>query len=109
MPFYIDSELTEVTDMRKMRRFKQIMSEEDTYEAFRRGTHGVMAIMADDDYPYAVPLNYWFDEENKRIYFHGARDGMREEYMGKGPKCSFCVVDLDKTILSTTALSSDRQ
>ncbi len=82
--------------MREMRRFKQILSQEDDLDILRRGTHGVMAIIADDDYPYAVPINYYYDEEKKVIYFHGANKGMRWDYMKENPKVSFCVVDMDQ-------------
>ena len=82
--------------MREMRRFKQILSQEDCLDILKRGTHGVMAIIADDDYPYAVPINYYFDPELKKIYFHGANKGMRWDYMMERPKVSFCVVDMDE-------------
>lgn len=82
--------------MRTMRRFKQILSEEDCNEILERGTHGVMAIMADDDFPYAVPINYYYDRELQKIYFHGANKGMRWDYMKEQPKVSFCVVDMDQ-------------
>ena len=82
--------------MREMRRFKQILPQEDNLEILRRGTHGVMAIIADDDYPYAVPINYYYNEEKNVIYFHGANKGMRWDYMKENPKVSFCVVDLDQ-------------
>ena len=82
--------------MRQMRRFKQLLSKEDCLEILERGTHGVMAIMADDDYPYAVPINYYYNEELNRIYFHGANKGMRWDYMMERPKVSFCVVDMDQ-------------
>ncbi len=82
--------------MREMRRFKQLLSEEDNLEILERGTHGVMSIMADDDYPYAVPINYYYDPGLKRIYFHGANKGMRWDYMKEQPKVSFCVVDMDQ-------------
>lgn len=82
--------------MRKMRRFKQILSDEDCREILERGTHGVMAIMADDDFPYAVPINYYYDHELQKIYFHGANKGMRWDYMMEQPKVSFCVVDMDQ-------------
>ena len=82
--------------MRQMRRFKQLLSKEDCLEILERGTHGVMAIMADDDFPYAVPINYYYNEELNRIYFHGANKGMRWDYMMERPKVSFCVVDMDQ-------------
>ena len=82
--------------MRQMRRFKQILSDEDCRDILERGTHGVMAIMADDDFPYAVPINYYYDHEKQKIYFHGANKGMRWDYMMERPKVSFCVVDMDQ-------------
>ena len=82
--------------MREMRRFKQLLSKEDCLEILERGTHGVMAIMADDDFPYAVPINYCYNAEANRIYFHGANKGMRWDYMKAGAKVSFCVVDMDQ-------------
>ena len=82
--------------MRTMRRFKQILSDEDCLEILERGTHGVMAIVADDDYPYAVPINYYYHPETNKIYFNGANKGMRWDYMLEQPKVSFCVVDMDQ-------------
>ena len=93
--------------MRTMRRFKQILSEEDCLEILERGTHGVMAIMADDDYPYEVTINYYYNPELNRIYFHGANKGMRWDYMMEQPKVSFCVVDMDQNDPETTAPISD--
>ena len=82
--------------MRTMRRFKQLLPEEMNYEILEKGTHGVLALIGDDDYPYAVPLNYYYDKESNKIYFHGASAGARYDSMLKGGKCSFCVVDLDE-------------
>ena len=39
---------------------------------------------------------YYYDEEKKTIYFHGANKGMRWDYMMERPKVSFCVVDMDQ-------------
>ena len=36
---------------------------------------GILAVNGDDDYPYAIPVNYFYDRENQKIYFHGARAG----------------------------------
>jgi nitroimidazol reductase NimA-like FMN-containing flavoprotein (pyridoxamine 5'-phosphate oxidase superfamily) len=49
------------------------MSSERASEVLVRCSNGVLACMGDEDYPYAVPLNYvWFDG---RIYFHSAKAG----------------------------------
>lgn len=81
--------------MRQMRRFKQLLSEADNRTALRKGTVGVLSIVADDEYPYGVPLNYYYDEIADRIYVHGAKEGMKVDYMRKNQKVSFTVVDLN--------------
>ena len=53
-----------------MRRFKQQLSTEETERILRNGKYCVMAVSGDDDYPYAVPVNYVFDGTS--IYIHSA-------------------------------------
>ncbi len=33
------------------------------------------SVNGDDGYPYAIPVNYFFDPEHDKIYFHGAKAG----------------------------------
>jgi len=82
---------------REMRRIKQSLSEEDTKAVLERCSNGVMACMGDDDYPYAVPVNYVYYKD--KIYFHSAKSGHKIEAITKHPKVSFAVVDKD-TIVS---------
>ena len=82
---------------REMRRIKQLLSEEDTKAVLERCSNGVMACMGDDDYPYAVPVNYVYYKG--KIYFHSAKSGHKIEAITKHPKVSFAVVDKD-TIVS---------
>lgn len=58
---------------RKMRRYKQLLSREDTIAVLNRCTNGVLACFGDDGYPYAVPLSYVY--YNDKIYFHSAKAG----------------------------------
>lgn len=44
-----------------MRRFKQQLSAEETERILQTGKYCVMAVSGDDDYPYAVPVNYVYD------------------------------------------------
>ncbi len=78
---------------RKMRRFRQQMSEEDTKKLLREERRGVLAMKGDDDYPYAIPMNFWYDEKNNRICFHGASEGHKIDSVRSHPKVSFCVYD----------------
>lgn len=82
---------------REMRRFKQLLSTADTAAVMSRCTTGVLACLGDDDYPYAVPLNYvYFDN---KIYFHSAKTGHKIDAITKNPKVSFSVID-DDTVVS---------
>ncbi len=36
---------------------------------------GIIAMNGVEGYPYAIPINYFYDCDNKKIYFHGAKAG----------------------------------
>lgn len=44
-----------MTDFRPMRRIRQLLNDEEAKKILANGTHGVLAVSGDDDYPYAVP------------------------------------------------------
>lgn len=81
---------------RKMRRKRQKLSIEKTIEVLRRGTSGVLALLGDDDYPYAVPVSYVYYDS--RLYFHGAKSGHKIDAIKKCNKASFCVIDKDTVV-----------
>ena len=78
---------------RKMRRNKQELSEEVCKEVLNKSKRGVLALLGDEEYTYAVPMNYYYCEENNKIYFHGAREGHKIDAISKHDKVSFCVYD----------------
>ena len=81
---------------RKMRRFRQELSENESLEILKKGKVAVMAVDGDDDYPYAVPLNYVF--HNGNIYVHSASQGHKVDALKRNPKCSLCIIDKDDVI-----------
>lgn len=81
---------------REMRRKKQELSLENCEKVLERGSSGVLALIGDDDYPYAVPLSYVYT--NNKIYFHGAKVGHKIDAVRKCDKASFCVIDRDEVI-----------
>lgn len=76
---------------RKMRRFKQQISQEDCEQLLRREPRGVLAVLGDDDYPYAVPLDFLY--QDGRLYFHCAKEGHKLDAIARHAKASFCVMD----------------
>ena len=60
---------------RKMRRFKQQLEQKECIEVLKSQPRGVLSILGEDGYPYGIPIDYWYCEEENRIYFHGAKEG----------------------------------
>lgn len=81
---------------RTMRRFKQQLSAEEVERILRNGKYCVMAVSGDDDYPYAVPVNYVY--YGTAIYIHSAAQGHKIDAIRRNPKCSLCIVDKDDVI-----------
>ena len=79
-----------------MRRKKQLLSQEETVEIMEKGTSGVLAIIGDDSYPYALPLSYVYC--NSKIYFHSSKVGHKIDAIKNSQKASFCVIDKDHVV-----------
>ena len=45
---------------RKMRRFKQQMTDEACKDVLRDEKRGVLSVIGDDGYPYGIPIDYWY-------------------------------------------------
>ena len=78
---------------RKMRRFKQQITEEDCREVLKNTKRGVLSLLGEDGYPYGLPINHWYCEEDGKLYFHGAKGGHKIEAIKKCDKASFCAYD----------------
>jgi len=61
-----------------------------------RCTSGVLAVLGDDGYPYAVPLSYAY--KDGCLWFHGALTGHKIDAIEGCPKVSFCVIDKDDVV-----------
>ncbi|MGI6078408.1 MAG: pyridoxamine 5'-phosphate oxidase family protein [Fastidiosipilaceae bacterium] len=78
---------------RGMRRKNQALPQQEIKAILYKGTSGVLALMGDHEYPYAVPISYVYDGE--KIYFHSAKTGHKLDAIQKYKKASFCVIDKD--------------
>lgn len=79
---------------RKMRRFKQSLSEQSSQEILNNATNGVLSLVDSGGEPYGVPISYAYDGD-RCIYFHSAVNGHKIECIEAGGRCSFCVVGQD--------------
>lgn len=85
--------MSESSGFRRMRRFRQELSVEETEAILKEGTSGVLACQGDNGYPYAVPLSYVYKDGS--IYFHMAKTGHKADAMAACEKVSFCVIGQD--------------
>ena len=81
---------------REMRRFKQLLPQETAIEILNRNTSGTLALIGDNDYPYAVPISYVYIDG--KLYFHSAKSGHKIDAIIKHEKASFCVIDQDHIV-----------
>lgn len=90
-----------VVMFREMRRFKQLLSKEETVGILKARTAGVLGVNGDDGYPYTVPVSYVYDQENEKLYFHGAYEGHKIDSIKRDDKVTFSVIDKDDVIQET--------
>lgn len=81
---------------RKMRRHKQQLPQEECIEILKKEPRGVLALLGDYDYPYAIPMSHVYVDG--KIYFHGALKGHKNDAVQKHEKVSYCV--MDKVVLN---------
>ena len=82
-----------------MRRKKQLLSDAETIEILQSCTSGVLAVLGDNDYPYAVPLSYAY--KDGKLFFHLAKAGHKLDSIIRHPNVSFCVIHADDVIQET--------
>lgn len=60
---------------REMRRFKQQVSKEECIKVLKEEKRGALSVIGEDGYPYTIPVNFYYDENENKIYIHGAKKG----------------------------------
>ena len=79
-------------EFREMRRKRQQLAEEEI-AILEKATTGTLALLGDNDYPYAVPISYVYHDG--KLYFHSALTGHKVDAIRKCDKASFCVIEKD--------------
>lgn len=76
---------------RPMRRPKNALPDEQAKKLLREEKRGVIAMNGDDGYPFAIPVDYFYDETAGKIYFHGAKSGYKVDALRRCDKVCFTV------------------
>ncbi len=78
------------TNFRPMRRKARELDLKTAKEWLLKAEYGVLAVLGDGGYPYAVPLNFVYADD--AIYLHCAKIGHKIDAIQKDNRVSFCVV-----------------
>jgi len=63
----------------------------DTEALLTFNRRGILAMNGVNGYPYAIPINYFYDNETQKIYFHGAKAGHKVDALKDSDKVCFTV------------------
>ena len=64
---------------REVARKKQALTSEQIIEILKAEKRGVLSVCGDNGYPYGLPINFWYNEENGYIYFHSGKKGHKTD------------------------------
>ena len=78
---------------RELIRKNKKLSNEDCITILKSETRGVLSVIGDEGYPYGMPMNHFYNDEDGCIYFHTGNIGHRLEALKKCDKASFCTYD----------------
>jgi len=79
---------------RELVRKRKAIPQDVCIDVLKNETRGVLSVLGDNDYPYGMPMNHFYDEETGKIYFHvGSQRSHRNDAIRKHDKVSYCVYD----------------
>jgi hypothetical protein len=78
---------------RKIRRIKNEISMEEAKVLLRENRRAAFSVNGDDGYPYTIPINFYYDEAENRIYFHSAKKGYKIDAIKENDKVCFVTWD----------------
>lgn len=78
---------------RELSRKNKRISDEECIELLTKETRGVLAVNGDNGYPYAMPMNHFYNAEDGCVYFHCGKKGHRLDALMRSDKACFCVCE----------------
>ena len=78
---------------RDLTRNRQQLPQAECVALLKGELRGVLSLLGDDGYPYGMPLNHYYCEEDGLLYFHSGRTGHKIDALTRCDKASFCVYD----------------
>lgn len=76
---------------RQMRRYKQQVTPEECRKILTEEGRGALSVIGEDGYPYTIPINFYYDADENRIYLHSAKSGHKIDAIKACDKVCFTV------------------
>lgn len=78
---------------RKIRRTKSEISVEETKILLKNNKRAAFSVNGDNGYPFTIPINFYYDENENKIYFHSAKSGHKIDSIKASNKVCFTTWD----------------
>ena len=78
---------------RELSRKNQKLTREECIELLEREKRGVLSMTGEDGYPYAIPLNHYYDAESGKLYFHCGKAGAKRDLLSRNDKVCYVVTE----------------
>lgn len=78
---------------RELIRKKKKLSLDECIHILKNEKRGVLSVIGDNDYPYGMPMNHFYNDDDGKIYFHCGKVGHRLDSIKNNNKVSFCTYD----------------
>jgi len=79
-------------EFRELVRIKKQIPKEECIRILKEELRGVLSLIGDGGYPYGMPLNHYYNDEDGKLYFHSGKRGRKIDAMMHDPKASYCVM-----------------
>ncbi len=76
---------------RQLTRINQKLTDNECKSILTEQTRGVLSVNGENGYPYAMPMNHFYNEDDGCIYFHSGKKGYRTDCIKNNDKACFCV------------------
>lgn len=74
---------------RKVRKIKNEIAIEDAKALLRNNKRAAFSVNGDNGYPYTIPINFYYDEDENKLYFHSAKKGHKIDSIINSDKVCF--------------------
>ncbi len=76
---------------REMRRIKRQVSQEDCLTILKEEKRAAFSVIGEDGYPYSLPVDFYYDEDDQAVYIHTASEGHKIDALKSNNKVCFTV------------------